>query len=55
MVTVTHRGAYWLNGQPVWAEDAKNVPAPAEARQRTIAYQMFQKHNQSDDPNSNKV
>ena len=49
MVTVNHRGAYWLNGKPVWAEDAQGVEAPDQARQKTIAYQIFQKHNQSDD------
>ena len=50
MVTVTHKGAYLLNGKPVFAEDAKNVLPAAEARQKTIAYSIFNTHNKSEDP-----
>ena len=45
MVTLIKQGAYWKDGQIVWAE------APdAAARQKTISYQMFKAHDKSDDP-----
>ena len=50
MVQVFQKGAYWLDGKPVWAEDAEGVSAPDAARQKTIAYSIFNRHNQSDDP-----
>ncbi len=50
MVQVTHKGAYLLNGKPVFAEDAQNVLPADEARQKTIAYSIFNAHNKSDDP-----
>ena len=50
MVTVTHKGAYLLNGKPVFAEDAQNVLPAGEARQKTIAYSIFNAHNKSEDP-----
>ena len=50
MVQVIHKGAYLLNGRPVFAEDAQNVLPADEARQKTIAYSIFNTHNKSDDP-----
>ena len=50
MVTVTHKGAYLLNGKPVFAEEAANVLPASDARQKTIAYSIFNAHNKSDDP-----
>ena len=45
MVTLIKQGAYWKDGQIVWAEKAD-----AAARRKTIAYQMFQAHDKSEDP-----
>ncbi len=50
MVQVLHKGAYLLGGKPVFAEDAQNVLPADEARQKTIAYSIFNAHNKSDDP-----
>ena len=33
MVEVFKKGAYLLDGQIVWAEEAQNQPAPAQARE----------------------
>ncbi len=50
MVEVFKKGAYLLNGKPVWAEDATGVEAPMAAREKTMAYSIFRSHNKSDDP-----
>ncbi len=50
MVQVIHKGAYLLGGKPVFAEDAQNVLPAEDARQKTIAYSIFNAHNKSDDP-----
>ena len=34
MVEVFKKGAYLLDGQIVWAEEAQNQPAPAQAREQ---------------------
>ena len=45
MVEVIHKGAYLRGGQLVWAQQPD-----AQARRGTIAYQIFQAHDQSRDP-----
>ena len=45
MVELIKQGAYFKNGQVVWADGPD-----ADARQKTIAYQMFRAHDKSDDP-----
>ncbi len=50
MVEVYKKGAYLLDGMPVWAEDAAGVSAPKQAREKTIAYEILRQHNKSDDP-----
>ena len=45
MVEVIKQGAYLQGGQILWADQPD-----AEARRKTIAYQMFQAHDKSDDP-----
>ena len=50
MVEVIKKGAYLLNGKPVWAEDAAGVESPMAAREKTMAYSIFRSHNKSDAP-----
>ena len=50
MVEVFKKGAYLLDGKPVWAEDAQGAEAPMAAREKTIAYSIFRQHNKSADP-----
>ena len=38
MVEVIKRGAYLVDGRPVWAEEARGVEPPEAARGGTIAY-----------------
>jgi len=45
MVEMIKQGAYLQGGRIVWADQPD-----AEARNKTIAYQMFRTHNKSDDP-----
>ena len=45
MVEVIHKGAYLRGGQLVWAQQPD-----VQARRGTIAYQIFQAHDQSRDP-----
>ena len=37
MVEVYKKGAYLLDGTPVWANEARDVLPPEQARQKTIA------------------
>ena len=50
MVEVYKKGAYLLDGTPVWANEARDVLPPEQARQKTIAYSILNQHNRSDDP-----
>ena len=50
MVEVFKKGAYLLDGTPVWANEARDVLPPEQARQKTIAYSILNQHNRSDDP-----
>ncbi len=50
MVEMIKKGAYLLDGKPVWAEDATGVESPMAAREKTMAYSIFRSHNKSDDP-----
>ncbi len=55
MVEVFKKGAYLLDGQIVWAEEAQNQPAPAQAREGTIAYSVLRAHNKGDDPHKMRI
>ena len=55
MVEVIKRGAYLVDGQIVWAEEAQNQPAPAQAREGTIAYSVLRAHNKGDDPHKMRI
>lgn len=50
MVQVFKKGAYLLDGKPVWAEEARDVLPPDQARRKTIAYSILEQHNRSNDP-----
>ncbi len=50
MVQLYKKGAYLLDGKPVFAEELPNAEAPDLARQKTIAYSMFRAHDKSHDP-----
>ena len=55
MVEVIRKGAYLLDGQIVWADEARNQPAPGEAREKTIAYSILRAHNKSADPGKLRI
>jgi hypothetical protein len=50
MVEVIKKGAYLVDGQIVYADQAQNVAAPDEAREKTIAYSILRAHNKGKDP-----
>lgn len=50
MVEVCKEGAYLIDGKIVPASQAKGVPSPDEAREKTIAYSILRAHNKSNDP-----
>ena len=50
MVEVIKKGAYLVDGQIVWAEDAAGQEAPDAAREKTIAYSILRGHDKSADP-----
>ena len=50
MVEVIKKGAYLVDGQIVWAEDAAGQQAPDAAREKTIAYSILRGHDKSADP-----
>ena len=50
MVEAIKKGAYLVDGQILWAEDAPDREAPVQAREKTIAYSILRAHNKSADP-----
>ena len=40
MVEVIKKGAYLVDGQIVYADQAQNVAAPDEAREKRVSYQF---------------
>ena len=50
MVEVIKQGAYLVDGQIVWAQDAQGQQAPDAAREKTIAYSILRAHNKGTDP-----
>ena len=50
MVEVIKKGAYLVDGQIVWAENAAGQESPDAARERTIAYSILRAHDKSADP-----
>ena len=50
MVAYHARGAYYADGNLIWADEAQGFAPPREAREKTIAHSMFRAHNKSADP-----
>ena len=50
MVEVIKKGAYLVDGQIIYADQAQGMAAPDEAREKTIAYSILRHHNVSSDP-----
>ena len=55
MVEVIKKGAYLVDGKIVYADEAKSVSAPDEAREKTIAYSILRKHDVGTDPKKMKI
>ena len=55
MVEVIKKGAYLVDGQIVYADQAQNVAAPDEAREKTIAYSILRTHNKGKDPKKMQI
>ncbi|MBQ4577587.1 MAG: hydratase, partial [Clostridia bacterium] len=55
MVEVIKKGAYLVDGQIVYADQAQNVAAPDEAREKTIAYSILRAHNKGKDPKKMQI
>ncbi len=55
MVEVIKKGAYLVNGQPVWTDQAQNVASPDEAREKTMAYSILRAHDVSKDPKKMRI
>ena len=55
MVEVIKKGAYLVDGKIVYADEAKNVLAPDEAREKTIAYSILRAHDVGTDPKKMKI
>ena len=49
MVEVIQKGAYLVDGQIVWAEDAQGQAGPDAGREKTIAYSILRAHDKSGD------
>ncbi len=50
MVEVIKKGAYLMDSQIVWADEARGAEAPDTAREKTIAYSILRTHDRSTDP-----
>ena len=55
MAEVIRKGAYLIGEQICWAEEAPQMPAPAEARERTMAYSILRAHDHTQDGNADKL
>ena len=55
MVEVIKKGAYLVDGQIVYADQAQNVASPDEAREKTIAYSILRAHNKGKDPKKMQI
>ncbi|MBQ1705883.1 MAG: hydratase, partial [Clostridia bacterium] len=55
MVEVIKKGAYLVDGKIVYADEAKNVLTPDEAREKTIAYSILRAHDVGTDPKKMKI
>ena len=50
MTELRKNGVYLIDGEPVPAEEARDVRTPDEAREKTMAYQIIRQHDRSTDP-----
>ncbi len=50
MVEVIKKGAYLMDSQIVWADEARGAEALDTAREKTIAYSILRAHDRSTDP-----
>ncbi|UOO38749.1 hydratase [Oscillospiraceae bacterium CM] len=50
MTELYSTGVYLIDGKPVTAADAKGATDPADAREKTMAYQILRAHDKSADP-----
>ena len=55
MVEVIKKGAYWLDGQIVYADQAQGVESPDQAREKTMAYRILRSHDVGQDPKQMKI
>ena len=55
MVEVIKKGAYLLDGQIVWANEAQGQPSPEAAREKTIAYSILRAHDKCGDPKKLRI
>ena len=55
MVEVIKKGAYLVDGQIVYADQAQGMAAPDQAREKTIAYSILRAHDVSDDPKKMRI
>ncbi|MBR5390381.1 MAG: hydratase [Clostridia bacterium] len=55
MVEVIKKGAYLVDGKIVYADEAKNVLTPDEAREKTIAYSILRAHDVGTDPKKMRI
>ena len=55
MVEVIKKGAYLVNNQIVWADEAKGMEAADAAREKTIAYSILRAHDKSTDPKKMRI
>ena len=49
MLKILHSPAYYTDGTFVPADRASGLPAPEEAKKKTIAYGILERHNTSGD------
>jgi len=55
MVELIKKGAYLVDGQIVYADEAKGMEEPSCAREKTIAYSIFRAHDKSSDPKKLRI
>ena len=50
MAEVIRKGAYLSGGEILWADEARGMLPPAQAREKTIAYSILRAHSAGPDP-----
>ncbi|MBE6972245.1 MAG: hydratase, partial [Ruminococcaceae bacterium] len=55
MVEVIKKGAYFNNGEILWAENASGAESPDAAREKTIAYSILRAHDKGTDPKKMRI